>query len=34
MRGFRALSDENLKELNNKTFKDRFKEFFFFKNLT
>jgi len=31
---FRALNDEGFKELNNKTFKNRFKKFFFFKNLT
>ncbi len=33
MRMFHALSDENFRELNNKTFKSRFKEFFLFKNL-
>ncbi len=32
MRMFRALSDEDFKELNNKIFKNRFKKFFFFKN--
>ncbi len=34
MRMFRTLSDEGFKELNDKTFKNRFKEFFLFKNST
>ncbi len=33
MRVIRALSDKDFKELNNKTFKSRFTEFFFFENL-
>ncbi len=32
MQVIRALSNEDFKELNNKTFKSRFKEFFLFKN--
>ncbi len=34
MRVFRALNDKDFKKLNNKTFKNRFKEFFFYKNLS